>query len=116
LLWHRVTGKACSSYASWITFKVVVRGHMPKVWLADSAGHTFPIAHAQHFLLAALTRARTCRRLRQARQLYPQSFVVRQGSQMEMHVLPFFVEDRGPQADGYIDYMLRMHKAVLSGK
>ena len=61
-------------------------------------------------------KACVCRQLRHGRQLYPQSFVVRQGSQMEMHVLPFFVEDRGPQADGYIDYMLRMHKAVLSGK
>ena len=31
-------------------------------------------------------------------------------------MLPFFVEDRGPQADGYVDYLLRMHKAVLSAK
>ena len=56
------------------------------------------------------------RRLREGRPLYPQSFVVKQGSQMEIHVLPYFVEDRAPQADGYIDYLLRMHKAILSGK
>ncbi len=48
--------------------------------------------------------------------MYPQSFVVRQGSQQEIHVLPYFVEDRTPQADSYVDYLLRVHKAVLTGK
>ena len=63
-----------------------------------------------------LTEARACRRLREGRPVYQQSFVVRQGSQQEMHMLPYFVEDRTPQADSYVDYLLRVHKAVLTGK
>ena len=63
-----------------------------------------------------LVEARLRRRLREGRPVYPQSFVVRQGSQQEVHVLPYFVEDRTPQADSYADYLLRVHKAVLTGK
>lgn len=56
------------------------------------------------------------RQLREGRPVYPQSLVVRQGSQREVHVLPNFVEDRTPQTDGYVEYLLRVHKAVLAAK
>ncbi len=57
-----------------------------------------------------------CRRLREGRPVYQQSFVVRQGSQREFQVLPYFIEDRTPQTDGYADFLLRVHKAVLAAK
>ena len=48
--------------------------------------------------------------------MYQQSFVVRQGSQQEFQMLPYFVEDRTPQTDGYADFLLRVQKAVLAAK
>lgn len=41
---------------------------------------------------------------------------MRQGSQMELHVMPYFVEDRTPQAPGYTDYMMSLQKAVMATK
>ena len=57
-----------------------------------------------------------CRALRAKRALYPKSWVVRQGSQMELHVLPYFVEDRSQQAPGYTDYLMTLQKAVMATK
>lgn len=46
--------------------------------------------------------------------LLPQVFVVRQGSPLEPHVLPYLVEDRSPSTQSYTDYMVSLHKAVLA--
>ncbi len=73
-----------------------------------------PVLLSLQWLLVSV--AALYRRLRERRPVYQQSFVVRQGSQLEFQVLPHFVEDRTPQTDGYADYLLRVHKAVLAGK
>lgn len=56
------------------------------------------------------------RALRAGRALYPKSWVVRQGSQMEQHALPYFVEDRTQQSASYTDYLMALQKAVMSPK
>ena len=52
--------------------------------------------------------------LRARRPVYQQCFVIRQGSPLEVHVLPYFVEDRSQATPSYADFMLAMHKGVLS--
>lgn len=52
--------------------------------------------------------------LRGGRALHGQCFVVRQGSPLEMHVAPYFVEDRGPSTQAYGDYLQTVHKAVMA--
>lgn len=37
-----------------------------------------------------------------------------QGSPLELHLAQHFVEDRGPTSHSYGDWMLLVHKAVLS--
>eukprot|EP00198_Chlamydomonas_reinhardtii_P012637 XP_001701974.1 COP-II coat subunit [Chlamydomonas reinhardtii] len=54
------------------------------------------------------------RALRAGRPLHQQVFVVRQGSPLEPHVLPYLVEDRSPSTQSYTDYMVSLHKAVLA--
>ena len=55
---------------------------------------------------------------RGAREVYQECFVVRQGTPMEAHVGPYFVEDRQASAgaQGYLDFMLTLQKAVMSLK
>lgn len=61
--------------------------------------------------------AAVLRRLRRRRELHQTLHVVRQGTPMEAHVTPYFVEDArgaaGP-APGYLDWMLLLQKMVLS--
>ncbi|MEW5302407.1 MAG: hypothetical protein WDW36_005198 [Sanguina aurantia] len=52
--------------------------------------------------------------LREHRPVYQQCFVVRQGSPQEVHALPYFVEDRSQASPSYSDYMVTLHKAILS--
>jgi protein transport protein SEC24 len=65
--------------------------------------------------------ARVCavlRALRAGRATHAPCFVVRQGSPAEAHVLPYFVEDRGPGGPGaapsYADFAAALQKAVLA--
>jgi len=53
-------------------------------------------------------------RLRAGRPIYQQCFIVRQGSPMEMHMLPYLVEDRTQTTPSYADFMLLLHKSVMS--
>lgn len=46
--------------------------------------------------------------------IYQQCFVVRQGSSMEAHVIPYFVEDRGHGTQSYMDFLCTIHKGVTS--
>lgn len=52
--------------------------------------------------------------LRSRRPTYQQCFVVRQGSPLEVHVMPYLVEDRMPAVPSYSDFMMVLHKGVLS--
>ena len=56
--------------------------------------------------------------LRAGRTTHAPCFVVRQGSPAEAHVLPYFVEDRGPGGPGaapsYADFAAALQKAVLA--
>ncbi|GLC34598.1 hypothetical protein PLESTB_001244000 [Pleodorina starrii] len=52
--------------------------------------------------------------LRAGRPLHQQVFVVRQGSGLDAHVLPYFVEDRSPSTQSYAEYMVLLHKSVMS--
>ncbi|EFJ52467.1 hypothetical protein VOLCADRAFT_72688 [Volvox carteri f. nagariensis] len=54
------------------------------------------------------------RTLRAKRLLHQQVFVVRQGSGLDAHVLPYFVEDRSPSTQSYTEYMVALHKAVMA--
>jgi len=48
---------------------------------------------------------------------YQQCFIVRQGSAMEAHVIPYFVEDRGQGTQSYTDFLCNIHKGVtMMGK
>jgi len=65
--------------------------------------------------------ARVCavlRALRAGRPTHAPCFVVRQGSPAEAHVVPYFVEDRGPGGPGaapsYADFAAALQKAVLA--
>lgn len=37
-----------------------------------------------------------------------------QGSSMEAHVIPYFVEDRGHGTQSYMDFLCTIHKGVIS--
>lgn len=52
--------------------------------------------------------------LRAGRALQPQCFVVRQGSPLEVHCAQYFVEDRGAASTSYSEFMMGLHKGVLS--
>ena len=52
--------------------------------------------------------------LRATRPNFPPCFVVRQGSPAEAHVLPYFVEDRGPGTPSYADFAASLQKTVLA--
>lgn len=52
--------------------------------------------------------------LRVGRPLQPQCFVVRQGSPLEAHCAQYFVEDRGAASVSYSEFMMNLHKGVLS--
>lgn len=54
--------------------------------------------------------------LRAGRPLHQQVLVVRQGSGLDAAVHPYFVEDRTPATLSYGDYILALHKAVMSNK
>ncbi|GIL72053.1 hypothetical protein Vretimale_545 [Volvox reticuliferus] len=54
------------------------------------------------------------RKLRAQRPLHQQVFVVRQGSGLDAHVLPYFVEDRSPATQSYMEYMVLLHKSVMA--
>ena len=56
------------------------------------------------------------RALRAGRATHGQAFVVRQGSALEARVGPYLVEDGGPGGPAYQDWLLQLHKNVLSGK
>lgn len=42
--------------------------------------------------------------------------MVRQGSALEARVGPYLVEDGGPGGASYQDWLLQLHKSVLTGK
>ncbi|DBA76931.1 TPA: hypothetical protein ACH3X1_009527 [Trebouxia sp. C0004] len=52
--------------------------------------------------------------LRKGRPVYPQCFVVRQGSAPEQHIHTLLVEDKLAQTQSYVDWMTQLHKTVLS--
>ena len=52
--------------------------------------------------------------LRATRPGFPPCFVVRQGSPAEAHVMPYFVEDRGPGTPSYADFAASLQKTVLA--
>ena len=56
------------------------------------------------------------RTLRGARELWQECWVIRQGSPMEAHVMPYLVEDRQATAGsmGYMDYMLQLQKMLMA--
>lgn len=56
------------------------------------------------------------RDLRKGRELQQECYVVRQGTPMEAHVMPFFVEDRlqAIGAIGYLDWMIQLQKSVMT--
>lgn len=54
--------------------------------------------------------------LRKDNWIFQQCFVVRQGSAMEAHVLPYFIEDRGQGTASYSDFLCSLHKSITTGK
>ena len=50
------------------------------------------------------------------RELWQECYVVRQGTPLEAHVVPYFVEDRAAAAGslGYLDWMLQLQKGVMA--
>lgn len=55
--------------------------------------------------------------LRKHRELYQEVYVVRQGTPMEAHVMPYFVEDRSASSGGlpgYLEWMMSVQKAVMA--
>lgn len=59
--------------------------------------------------------AELLRALRGRSEVYQECYVVRQGSPMEAHVMPYFVEDRQAAAGGlgYLDFMVSLQKGVV---
>jgi len=58
---------------------------------------------------------RICKLLHKLRSdncVHQQCFVVRQGSAMEAHVIPYFVEDRGQAMQSYMDFLCSVHKGI----
>lgn len=64
-----------------------------------------PMSHRINALLGAL---------RSGRPLYQQCYVVKQGSPMEVHVMQYLVEDRMPATPSYTDFMMSVHRGVMS--
>lgn len=56
------------------------------------------------------------RQLRGTKELWQACWVIRQGSPMEAHLMPYLVEDRGaaPGSLGHLEYMLQLQKMVMS--
>lgn len=56
--------------------------------------------------------------LRARKEVCQECYVVKQGSPMEAHVMPFFIEDRlqAVGALGYLDWMVQLQKQVMSMK
>ncbi|KAL3141459.1 hypothetical protein ABBQ32_005024 [Trebouxia sp. C0010 RCD-2024] len=52
--------------------------------------------------------------LRRGRAVYPQCFVVRQGSAAEQHMHALLVEDKLAQTQSYVDWMTQLHKTVMA--
>lgn len=52
--------------------------------------------------------------LRSTRPTHQLLFVVRQGDPHEGHVLPYFVEDRGPGMPSYMEHLSALHKQVMA--
>ena len=50
------------------------------------------------------------------REVWQECYVVQQGTPMEAHVVPFFVEDRMSTSGslGYLDFMLQLQKGVMA--
>ena len=46
----------------------------------------------------------------------PRPYHLCQGSPLEVHVAPYFVEDRSQAAPSYADFVLALHRGVLSNK
>jgi hypothetical protein len=63
---------------------------------------------------------RVCRLLRVLRSRHTSSFapafVVRQGTPLEAHVVPLFVEDRSHGQAGYMDFLQQLHHKAMSNK
>lgn len=57
-----------------------------------------------------------CRKLREGRAVHQQVIVVRQGSPLEQHMAPYLVEDGSAGGPAYLDFLLQLHKAILSSK
>jgi hypothetical protein len=45
---------------------------------------------------------------------YAPAFAVRQGTPLEAHVVPLFVEDRGQGQQAYADFLQQLHRAVMN--
>ncbi|GMH36590.1 hypothetical protein BSKO_04463 [Bryopsis sp. KO-2023] len=50
--------------------------------------------------------------IRQERGVFPQCYVIQQGSQVEAHIAPYFVEDRLTASYSYFDFMLHLHRNI----
>lgn len=74
----------------------------PQFYLVESHSELHPVA--------------LCRALRAGRATHGQVWVVRQGSALEARVGPYLVEDGGPGGPSYQDWLLQLHKSVLTGK
>jgi protein transport protein SEC24 len=61
---------------------------------------------------------RLCRLLAHLRSAHSGNFAlayaVRQGTPLEAHVLPLFVEDRAQGQFGYSDFLLQLHRGVMN--
>jgi hypothetical protein len=44
------------------------------------------------------------------------AFAVRQGTPLEAHVVPLFVEDRSQGQLGYADFLQQLHNKVMTNK
>jgi protein transport protein SEC24 len=46
--------------------------------------------------------------------VHQEVFIVRQGTPLEAHVVPYFIEDRSHGQLSYADWVMALHKAVMS--
>lgn len=42
------------------------------------------------------------------------AFAVRQGTPLEAHVMPLFIEDRSHGQFGYSDFLVQLHRGVMN--
>lgn len=54
--------------------------------------------------------------LRANSNIYAQCFVFKQGSPLEVHMIPNFIEDRTPGSPSYLDFMQALHTSVMHMK